>query len=74
MTTYYWDFHGPDADGTARHFLVHLGEYIARGGLLGTESGLESAGPGHCATWCKAPDAARDALLRLRPRRSAPAA
>lgn len=74
MTIYYWDFHGPDAEGTARHFLAHLGEFIARNGLAGTESGLESSRAGHFATWCKAPDAARDALLRLRPRRSGPAA
>lgn len=68
----YWDFFGPDAEGTARHFRVHLDDFIARGALVGCETGIESAGPGHHAAWCKAPDAAREALMRLRPRRAAP--
>lgn len=73
MTIYYWDYYGPDAEGTARHFRVHLDDYIARSALVGCETGTESAGAGHCAAWCRTPDAARDAILRLRPRRAAPA-
>lgn len=72
MTIYFWDYYGPDAEGTARHFRVHLDEYIARGKLAECETGVEAPGPGHGVAWCRAPDAAREALLRLRPRRSAP--
>lgn len=72
MNIYHWDYFGPDAEGTARHFRVHLDDFIQRGGLSGCETGTESTGPGHHAAWCKAPDAAHDALLRLRPRRVAP--
>lgn len=73
VTIYYWDYYGPDAEGTARHFLAHLGEYIARAGVAGCESGVESTRAGHCAVWCRAPEAAREAMLRLRPRRATPA-
>lgn len=70
MTTYFWDFYGPDAEGTARHFLVHLGEYAARNALELDASGVSAEATGHWAAWCKAADRARDALLRLRPRRT----
>lgn len=73
VTIFYWDYYGPDAEGTARHFLVHLGEYIVRAGVADCERGVESTRAGHCAVWCKAPDDAREAMLRLRPRRAAPA-
>ncbi|WP_434414946.1 hypothetical protein [Nannocystis pusilla] len=73
MTIFYWDYYGPDAEGTARHFLVHLGEYIVRAGVPDCERGVESTRAGHCAVWCKTPDDAREAMLRLRPRRAAPA-
>lgn len=74
MTTYSWDYFGPDADGTARHFLVHLRDYLARAGVTGCELGVTSERPGHSAAWCRAPDHAREAVLRLRPRRAVPAA
>lgn len=70
MTTYYWDYFGPDADGTARHFLVHLREYLERVGVSGCEAGVTSERPGHSAVWCKAPADAQEPLLRLRPRRA----
>ncbi|MDC0720058.1 hypothetical protein [Nannocystis bainbridge] len=73
VTIFYWDYYGPDAEGTARHFLVHLGEYIVRNGLPECERGVESSRAGHGAVWCKTPDEAREAILRLRPRRAAPA-
>lgn len=73
MTIYYWDYFGPDADGTARHFRIHLDEYIARSKLEGCETGTDAAGPGHSVAWCRTPDAVREAILRLRPRRAAPA-
>jgi hypothetical protein len=73
VTVYYWDYYGPDAEGTARHFLVHLHEYLARAGLADCERGVESVSPNHWAVWCKASGDAREAMLRLRPRRAAPA-
>lgn len=73
VTIFYWDYYGPDAEGTARHFLAHLGEYLARAGLTDCERGVEPAGGNHWAVWCKAPGDAREAMLRLRPRRAAPA-
>jgi hypothetical protein len=73
VTVFYWDYFGPDAEGTARHFLVHLVDYLARSGVTGCEHGVESAQEGHYAVWCKTPDAARTAVTRLRPRRAVPA-
>lgn len=74
VTTYYWDYFGPDAEGTARHFLAHLREYLGRNGLGDCEVGVASERAGHGAAWCKAPEHAQAALLRLRPRRAVPAA
>lgn len=71
-TIYAWDFHGPYAEGTARHFLEHLGTFCSQLGLEGCEAGLESHGPGHHAVWCRTPAAAAAAIQRLRPRRSRP--
>lgn len=73
VTIFYWDYFGPDAEGTARHFLVHLGDYLHRAGLTDCERGIESPAAGHWAVWCKAPGDAREAMLRLRPRRALPA-
>ena len=73
VTTFYWDYFGPDAEGTARHFLAHLGDYLARAGVPDCERGVESPGPGRWAVWCRAPGDAREAVLRLRPRRAEPA-
>ena len=72
-TIYVWDFHGPHAEGTARHFLEHLGTFCRQLALEGCEAGLESQGPGHHAVWCRTPAAAAAAIQRLRPRRSRPA-
>lgn len=69
VTTYAWDFFGPHAEGTARHFLHHLDDYRARVGAEGCESGVESAGTGHHAVWCKTPLAADAAILQLKPHR-----
>ena len=73
ITIYAWDFHGPHAEGTAQHFLRHLHEFWARNALVDCEAGLESAGPGHHAVWCKTPAAADAAIQTLRPRRRRPA-
>jgi len=71
MKTWYWDFAGPTAEGTARHFVVHLDEFLAREGIAGCETGVESQGPGHAAAYCRGPDEHHDVILRaLRPRRT----
>lgn len=68
-TIYAWDFFGPHAEGTAKHFLRHLEQYWAKAAVEGCEAGLESDGAGHHAVWCKTPAAADAAILQLRPRR-----
>jgi hypothetical protein len=70
---FYWDFFGPRAEGTARHFLRHLDERLAREGIAAGETAVEEPTRGHWAVRCAltAPDAGR---LRnaLRPRREQP--
>lgn len=69
--TYFWDFFGPSAPGTAEHFRKHLNDFLARHALTGCEVGLTSAGPGHQAAYCVAPPEAQPLIERaLRPRRS----
>jgi hypothetical protein len=71
---YAWDFYGPHAEGTAKHFLEHLGTFFQRTPELGElVAGLESGGAGHHAVWCRTSDAAEPWILPLRPRRSRPA-
>jgi len=69
---YAWDFYGPHAEGTARHFLRHLEQYWASAGLTGCEAGLASDDANHHAVWCRTPPAADAAIQRLRPRRRRP--
>ena len=70
MQTLYWDFHGPAAEQTAKHFAKHLNEFLARSGCSAATTGLSSAGPGHQAVWCRAPEPdAADIGRALRPRR-----
>ncbi len=70
---YFWDFFGPDAEGTAAHFVRHLDEFLSRNHLSGCSTGTTSAGPGHHAAYCDAPPEVGSAIERaLRPRRSEP--
>lgn len=67
---YFWDFFGPRAEGTARHFQRHLQQFLAQHGLEGCEIRVTSAGEGHWAVECTAPPAARSAIEgALRPKR-----
>lgn len=69
MRRYLWDFFGPHAEPTARHFLVHLDEFIAREKLEGCVTGV---GPddGDWAVWCEIGEANRSVIERaLRPKR-----
>ena len=71
MKTWYWDFAGPTAEGTAVHFRKHLDEFLAREGIEGCETGVESQGPGHAAAFCRGPDELAETIQRaLRPRRT----
>ena len=71
---YFWDFFGPRAEGTARHFVEHLGQFLQREGFAECETGAGSRGSGHAAAWCRVPpEAPAEVHLgiqkALRPRR-----
>lgn len=67
--TYLWDFFGPNAEGTAAHFEVHLRQFLDEHGITDCETGTESEGEGHRAARCSTP-AGNDAIERaLKPRR-----
>jgi hypothetical protein len=69
--TYFWDFFGPRAPGTARHFEEHLKEFLNKNALEGCVTGLASEGEGHQSVYCRTPRAAQSAVERaLRPKRS----
>jgi hypothetical protein len=68
--TYFWDFFGPRAEGTARHFQRHLDEFLAREAVGGCTTGAEELAAGHWAAWCRTPPAAAEPVQRaLKPRR-----
>jgi hypothetical protein len=68
--TLVWDFFGPRAEPTALHFQRHLNEFLTRNEIIGCTTGTRSEGRGHCAAYCVAPAASRDAIARaLRPQR-----
>jgi hypothetical protein len=70
---YFWDFFGPNAQGTARHFREHLSQFLERHAIEGCKLELVSAGPGHHAAACVAPSEAAELIEgALRPRRSEP--
>lgn len=70
MKTYLWDFFGPDADATARHFMKHLDDFLVQNTLAGCTTGVVSEGPGHCAAWCRPPAELESAVERsLAPKR-----
>ena len=73
-TTFSWDFFGPRAEGTARHFLRHLDDFLAREGLTGCATAVEAPKAGQWTVSCRTPPEAMDAVRRaLRPRREAAA-
>lgn len=68
--TFCWDFFGPRAEGTARHFQRHLDEFLLREGIAGCATGAEQVAAGHWAAWCRTPQPAIETVRRtLRPRR-----
>lgn len=71
MKTFFWDFFGPRAEGTAQHFLAHLREFLQKSECPEMPTGLRSEGAGHQGVYCSPPEAFADAIERsLRPRRT----
>jgi hypothetical protein len=71
MKSYFWDFFGPRAEGTAQHFLLHLREFLRKNECPEMPTGLRSEGAGHQAVFCSPPAEFQLAIERsLRPRRS----
>ena len=70
MKSYYWDFFGPRAEGTAQHFLVHLREFLSKNSCPEMPTGLHSEGAGHQAVFCSPPAEFETRIAAsLRPRR-----
>jgi hypothetical protein len=70
MKSFFWDFFGPRAQGTAEHFLVHLREFLSKNGCPDMPTGLRSEGAGHHAVFCCPPPALETRIAAsLRPRR-----
>lgn len=70
MNTFYWDFFGPRAELTARHFQKHLEQFLSQNALSGCETGVESGERGHYAAFCRAPREHHDSLVNaLKPQR-----
>lgn len=71
MKKYLWDFFGPHAERTARHFEQHLLEFLSKNELAVESTGLESAGHNHHAAFCiAAPESQRPIETALRPNRN----
>lgn len=73
-----WDHFGPDASGTAQHFLTHLQEFLLNNVTAGAwECSTQSEGDMHCAVRCQMTDTeaatAVARVLRAGPRSSVPA-
>jgi hypothetical protein len=72
--TFAWDFFGPRAEGTARHFQRHLEEFLARESVDGCATAVEAPRAGQWTVTCRTPEGATDTVRRaLRPRREQPA-
>jgi hypothetical protein len=73
LRRYLWDFFGPRAEPTAAHFQTHLAERLVADGFVDCVTGLTSAGDGHHAAYCDAPEPAWEHIERaLRPARVEP--
>ncbi len=69
--TYFWDFFGPRANGTAEHFHKHLLEFLKQNGCPPMPTGIEVVSATHHAVFCTPPAELAPAIERsLRPRRS----
>lgn len=71
MRSYFWDFFGPRAEGTAQHFLVHLRQFLKQHECPEMPTGVRSEGPGHQAVFCSPPQEFWQPIEQsLRPRRT----
>jgi hypothetical protein len=71
MKKYLWDFFGPYAERTARHFEQHLLEFLSKNELAVEATGLESNGHNHHAAFCIAPAQSQSTIeTSLRPNRN----
>lgn len=52
---FFWDFHGPEAEATARHFATHLAEFFARNELA-LAARVEVLGAGRVSVFSDMPD------------------
>ena len=69
-TTLCWDFYGPRAEGTARHFLRHLDEFLQRERVEGCATAVEELRTNQWTVTCRTPPEASAAVRQaLRPRR-----
>ena len=69
-TTFCWDFFGPRAEGTARHFLRHLDEFLQREHVEGCSTAVEAPRAGQWTVTCSTPESAATGVRQaLRPRR-----
>lgn len=50
LLRFHWDFFGPDATGTAEHFVKHLHEFCEREGIAERRAWTAAAGARHVAT------------------------
>lgn len=70
MKSFFWDFFGPRAEGTAQHFLVHLREFLHKNACPDMPTGLRSEQAGHQAVFCCPPPEFETRIAAsLRPRR-----
>lgn len=70
MPTLCWEFHGPDARGTAEHFRVHLDGFLGVNGLGGCTTRVETPPDGPALVACESPPMWVDAITKaLRPKR-----
>ncbi len=65
-TTFFWDFFGPRAEGTARHFLRHLDEFLERERIAGCGTAVEQPGAAQWTVSCRTPAEAAS-RVRLAP-------
>lgn len=53
---FFWDFYGPNAEKTARHFVEHLGEFLAKHGLTLSSGCASGDDESHWFAYCDPPD------------------
>jgi hypothetical protein len=73
-TAFYWDFFGPDAEGTATHHAKHLREAVEKNRWQGSEVHVYAldAEAGHWVAELVAPSELEERIRgALKPRRSA---